>query len=225
VALLATLVQGCATRDGAASRSASATGDAPATLANEPRLLPIEAWPIDVSLRQRVRIRWGAGAEEEARFDAVLEKRAGVLLLVGLDPLARPGFVLRAEAGTIEVSNRSGRPLPFDPAHVIADVQRVFYPWNVDGMSPDVRLTETYSGRRVERRTFSRPQHPDSGTIQVSYQEGWLSPSRVPRRAVVRNEWYGYTLEVETLEATPLPPAARDDSSSDGGNENASGDR
>ena len=57
--------------------------------------------------------------------EAALEKRAGTLMLVGLGPMSRPGFVIRATDAGLDVTNHTGRDLPFDPAYILADVQRV----------------------------------------------------------------------------------------------------
>lgn len=185
---------------------------------NATHLLPIQSWPVDLGLRQRVRIQWGETPAQAARFDAVLEKKGPVLLLVGLDPLARPGFVLRAEADSIAVSNRSGRALPFEPAHMLADVQRVFYPWDTKAVPADILLTETVGVHGLVSRRFERRSRPEDGAILVTFEGGWLLPYHVPRRAIVQNGWHGYTLEVETLEATALPATtdgAKDDTKAD----------
>lgn len=173
-------------------------------------LRPIDAWPEDVSLRQRVAIRWGEAGDEVARFEAVLEKRAGSLLLVGLGPMSRPGFVIRATDTGVELTNRTGRALPFDPAHVLADVQRVFYPW--DPATPPTGLvveerrgSEGEPGRLLER-SFRRKGEVDGPAIRVDFGPDWYEAPRVPVSARVENGWFGYTLSVETFAATRLVP-------------------
>lgn len=189
------------------------------------RLLPVSAWREDVFLRQRVTIDWPG---ESARFDAVLEKRGDRLRLVGLGPMSIPGFVLTLEDGRVEVENRTGRPLVFDPRHILADVQRVFFPWHprdARAARPDVTRTFERSGQRIVERFaagelvardfLSAAAAAPDGTagedadvsIAVRY-DGWHANPRVPRKARVEHRRLDYRLEVETLEARHLgdPP-------------------
>src|ERR1700712_2240085 len=103
------------------------TSQSQGPLVAPPVLLAPSALSYDFQWRQRVSARWPSGTQS---FDAVLQKRAGELTLVGLSPLGLPGFVFRLnEARELAVENRSGQKLPFEPAYVVADVQRVFFPW------------------------------------------------------------------------------------------------
>jgi len=177
------------------------------------RLLLPSAFPYDFQWRQRVTARWPTG---EHSFDAVLQKSAGDLLLVGLSPLGLPGFVLRLRAtGAIEVENRSGRDLPFEPRYVLADVERVFFPW-LDGVPPargerealrgDSRVAERYENGQLLTRRFERPTKQGVERVAISY-EGMHSRSDAPGRAVLHNALLGYTLTIETLEQTRLEPS------------------
>lgn len=178
-------------------------------------LLPVDAWPTQRVLRQRVRIEWSGGNES---FDAVLQRRPGELSLVGLGPMNLVGFrlsLLAAGPGSggpdaLEFENRSGRALPFSPAHILADVQRVFYPWLRE--LPDCRSCER-SGRResvvvwekladdrlVERR-FEIPAAREAGDVRIRYAD-WQGDPAVPRQVVVENGWFGYRITIETLES------------------------
>jgi len=197
---------GCATGIGGDAPHATEAPASAERSAESVQLLPIEAWPRDVSLRQRVEIHWGEDDAQSARFEAVLEKRDGTLMLVGLGPMSRPGFVIRATDDGLDVTNRMGRELPFDPAHILADVQRVFYPW--DREVTDVVIEETFEADRLVERRFRRSSGEPSGTIRVAFEPGWYAALGVPRSARVENGWFGYTIVVETFEANLLEDGA-----------------
>lgn len=178
-------------------------------------LLPVDAWPAARILRQRVRIEWGGGSES---FDAVLQRRPGELSLLGLGPMNLVGFrlaLLSAAPGTggadrLEFENRSGRELPFTPTHILADVQRVFYPWLLDG--PDcgacerrgtqgsVAVVEERVGGHLSLRRFELLEDPEAGSVQVRYAE-WQGDPAWPGRVEIENGWFGYRIAIETLES------------------------
>ena len=184
--------------------------DAEAPVPETESLLPVDALEASLSMRQRVTIRWG---EREEGFDAVLQKRDGELLLVGLGPMNTLGFRLELGSRGVVFENRSGREMPFRPEHILADVQRVFYPWITDlpacldcvrratriGLDVEERIGMEY----LEERRFGNPLRPDLGEIVVRY-ESWLEDAFVPSRAVLENGWYEYELTIETLQAERL---------------------
>ncbi|HEB91617.1 MAG TPA: DUF3261 domain-containing protein [Deltaproteobacteria bacterium] len=173
------------------------------------KLLPVDRLAGSLWLRQHVTVRWSGG--EEA-FDAVLQKREGRLLLLGLGPMNTPGFRLELGREGVVFENRSGRPMPFQPEHILADVQRVFYPW-IDG--PDcsgcvrrarrsgLDVVERIGDRHLEERRFRDSAHPDRGEIVIRY-ETWRKGESVPTRVNLHNAWYGYALEIETLASETL---------------------
>lgn len=185
-------------------------------------LLPVDAWPAERILRQRVRIEWGGGSES---FDAVLQRRPGELSLLGLGPMNLVGFrlaLLSAEpasggADRLEFENRSGRALPFTPTHILADVQRVFYPWLLDvpdcatcernGRRGSIAVSETLAGGQLIERRFEMPDDPDAGHVRVRYAD-WQGEPTVPRTVEIENGWFGYRITIETLESLAAEPPA-----------------
>ncbi len=186
-------------------------------------LLPVDAWRGRRLLRQRVRIDWPGGSES---FDAVLQRRPGELTLFGLGPMNLVGFRLAlldddgagGAAQRIEIDNRSGRALPFSAAHVLADVQRVFYPWIDDEDEPDpgcdacertgrqgaVEVWERGPRARPSERRFALVDPSDASEIRIRYAD-WQGDPAFPGRVELENGWFGYGLRIETLESSPLP--------------------
>ncbi|MBK7948120.1 MAG: DUF3261 domain-containing protein [Deltaproteobacteria bacterium] len=187
---------------------------------------PVDAWAGSRMLRQRVEVEWPSGRE---RFDAVLQRRPGELALIGLGPMNLVGFrlALVAGAGTgegaprIEFENRSGRPLPFSPAHILADVQRVFYPWLEEpwpgeagmdcpegcersGRQEGLAVWERRVAGSLAERRFAIAGRLDAGEVRIRYAD-WQGEPAMPHRVELENGWFGYRLTIETLEATVLP--------------------
>lgn len=177
-------------------------------------LLPPDAMGFDFSWRQRVSIAWREpdGTTRTESFDAVLQARDGQLQLVGLGPMERPAFGITQSDSGVTIENLSDRALPFDAAYMIADVQRVYFPWSdvfpafgtgertVDG--EDVFVTERWeSGELVERR-FVRRGAQERGEVVVRY-EGWTDGD-APRKATLESGWFGYELTVETVQQQRL---------------------
>jgi hypothetical protein len=169
----------------------------------------------DFQWRQRVSARWPTGTHT---FEAVLQKRDGELILVGLSPLGLPGFVFRlSESGELRVDNRTGQPLPFEPAYVVADVQRVFFPWlgpTVPGFSGDrsgeragTQVVERYLAGQLQERRFTRATAAGSERIEVRYlgaEHPGQTPQDAPDRAELKNQLLGYELVIETVEQSRL---------------------
>ena len=176
-------------------------------------LLQPSAIAFDFLWRQRVTASWPTGQQS---FDAVLQKQKDELLLLGLSPLGLPGFVLRLpEHGALQVENRTGQELPFEPGYVMADVQRVFFPWlpvpdrgwsgEQNGRRGDCAVFERYQSGRLVTRRFERltPAGLERVTVQYAPQPG--AAGDAPQRAQLENKLLGYTLSIETLEQSRLP--------------------
>lgn len=191
---------------GAASIEAAAT-----------EMRPVDAWSGSRLLRQRVRVEWPSGSEV---FDAVLQRRPGELALFGLGPMNLVGFRLAlVEGPRIEFENRSGRALPFAPAHILADVQRVYYPWLAEPWSPEpadcpagcersgrvgsIAVWERRVEGRLVQRRFALAERLEAGSVHIRYAD-WQGDPGHPRRVELDNGWFGYRLAIETLEETPL---------------------
>lgn len=175
-------------------------------------LLPASTLGFDFQWRQRVSARWPTGKQS---FDAVLQKQKGELLLVGLSPLGLPGFVLRLRAsGALEVENRTGQALPFEPAYVLSDVQRVFFPWlpapapgfdgEQRGQRGDVTISERYAGGRLAARSFDRQTQAGLERVEVRYGAR-VAGADAPSVAELDNPLLGYSLRIETIEQSRLP--------------------
>ena len=174
-----------------------------------PALLPVAALGRDVVLEQHVTARY---QDREDGFDAVLQAQGGTLSLVGIGPMGSVGFVVTVTDEGVTLQNDSGREVPFQPAHIVADVQRVFYPW-IPGAPPasgerqghalGMTIIERYVDARLVERRFVRDDAPDAGAVRVTY-EGWSLGDLAPERAVLVNDWYGYALEIETSSVRDL---------------------
>jgi hypothetical protein len=197
-----------------ACAGAQAKPESKAPVVPPPALLPPSAMPYNFQWRQHVTATWPTGTQS---FDAVLQKQKGELTLVGLSPLGLPGFVFRLTAsGELKVENRTGQKLPFEPAYVVADVERVFFPWLVpapDGFSGkrggqlgDVLVTERFEHGRLRERRFTRPTPAGSEQVVVRYlgYAAGQDKHEAPLRAALENQLLGYTLTIENIEQTRL---------------------
>jgi hypothetical protein len=187
-------------------------------------LLPVDDWPDTRVLRQRVRIEWSGGSES---FDAVLQRRPGELSLIGLGPMNLVGFRVallasdekRGGPERVDFENRSGMALPFAPTHMLADVQRAFYPWLLgvpdcracerSGWRGPVGIWEKVGKHHLVERRFAIRDALDQGSVVVRYSN-WQDEPSVPRHVELVNGWLGYRITIETLESlavdTPAPP-------------------
>jgi hypothetical protein len=171
--------------------------------------MPPSTLSFDFQWRQRVTARWPTGTHS---FEAVLQKREGQLILVGLSPLGLPGFVFRLnEAGELQVENRTGQALPFEPAYVVADVQRVFFPWlptpdpgftgDRSGERAGTSIFEHYERGQLRERQLTRQTTSGREHIVIRYNS---AAADAPARADLSNQLLGYELVIETLEQTRL---------------------
>jgi hypothetical protein len=193
-----------------AGSAANPPNDARAHVEPAP-LLPPSAFPHDVQWRQRVTANWPTGKHS---FDAVLQKRSGELILVGLSPLGMPGFVLRLrEDRSIDVENHTGKDLPFEPSYVLADVERVFFPWLPEdaahadgerhGLVAGTQVSERFVAGRLAARSFERVTAGGSESVRIEYS-GWREGQDAPARAALTNSALRYGLTIETIEQARL---------------------
>jgi hypothetical protein len=171
----------------------------------------------DLQWRQHVTASWPTGRRS---FDAVVQQRHGELTMIGLSPMGMPGFVLRLKpSGAIEVENRTGQELPFRPEYILADVQRVLYPWlppaaagldgELRGEVAGLRVSERYVRGVLVERTFQRVNAAaDGGSVRIVYERSGPDAD-VAKRVSVDNGWFGYRLEIETLSQSRLPNQPR----------------
>jgi len=165
----------------------------------------------DFQWHQRVTAIYPKG---KSSFEAALQHRGGVLTLVGLSPMGMPGFVITLDGnGHVSMDNRSGTTLPFEASYIVADVERVFFPWlatpapNFDGSrAGDVlglKVHETFRKGVLYRREFTRDDAPSSGRVAIEYKD-WRVGDDAPQRVVLDNEWFGYQLIIETVSQSRL---------------------
>lgn len=163
-------------------------------------LAPIEQMPLEFMLRQTVTATWGEEDDEQS-FEAVVQQTGGVLTIVALSPIGQPGFVVTWDGETAGMENHTDRELPFPPEFMIADVQRVFYPWLDDGETSGqlfgLQISEVWTDGELATRSFTRPdENGDPSTLVVEYED-W--DELAPTRATLTS-WYGYQLVIETYD-------------------------
>ncbi|MGB8331395.1 MAG: DUF3261 domain-containing protein [Polyangiales bacterium] len=177
-------------------------------------LLPPSAIGEQFLWRQHVTATWEDRSES---FDAVLQMHDGRLVLLGLGPMGSPAFMVALSESGVTVENRTGRRMPFPAEHIIADIQKVFYPWlppvadgftgTRSGAYENLAISETYAGGRRLTRAFRRDDASNRGELTVTY-EGWRSGLLAPERAELINAWFGYQLTIVTVEQQRLPVSA-----------------
>lgn len=179
-------------------------------------LQPARAMREDVVWQQRVTAAWGVqrGNGGSRGFDAAIQKQGEVLTVLGMSPMGSVGFTLLLRECAIEVRNDSGEELPFPARFVLLDVQRTFYPWLGEPLGDgsreatvgDERIAETWRGGHIVERSFRRIDGVPAGRIVVAY--GWTQDDEgrlAPHRTVLHNEWFDYTLTIDTHAETRLP--------------------
>lgn len=192
---------------------ATACGGAHKAPAEPPRpeiLRPPGALPYDFMWRQRVTATWPTGTQS---FEAVLQKRDGELSMLGLSALGQPGFVLTLhEDGVLDVKNRMGQPLPFEPSYVMADVERVYFPWlepvaagfsgERSGRAHGSSVREQYANGRLLMREFELTRADKTGKVHIDYR--FTAAGDAPLHVTLVNGLYDYRLEIETFEQSRL---------------------
>lgn len=188
------------------------------------RLLPADALPGEFLIQQTVTIRWLApDGPGEATFEAALQRTEDKLLLVGFGPMQRVGFELWLEDGGVRFENRTGREMPFRPEDIIADVQRVFYPWLASettcqtcerkGARLDLEFEERFRDDLLAERVFWLRNRRELGATRLAYSGERLF-GVIPKQCEVTNEWFGYTLSIDSQRFERIRPFPRSPKSS-----------
>jgi hypothetical protein len=161
----------------------------------------------------------GPGSEaREVGFDAAVQKRGARLTVIGLAPWGSRAFTLVQEGRAVTFTKELDEELPFPPHAILQDLHRTWFKGWTGAARPDgthtatapdgEAITERWEGGRLLERRFSRPDapgpHGPEAEIVVTYGEGLADLGAPPRKAVLENGWFGYRLEVETLEAHRL---------------------
>lgn len=202
---LAGLVAGC----GAPSRhvvlSASAPAEYPFVL-HDPATLPR-----DFLVRQHLTVHARRdGQPVSGEFDAIVQKQGDTLLIVGLGPMNVKAFTLEQRGDRIEFTQFFGPELPFSPRNMVVDVHRVFFHHLPPPAEPGAAgasgirrgeldgetVEETWQGGELRRAAFTRPGSALHGAVVVELGPGCTAAACEPASASLRNEWFGYTLEI-----------------------------
>lgn len=166
----------------------------------------------DFVVEQEVRMTHPRG---ENTFRAVLQKRGGELVLLGLAPHGGRAFLLKQTAAGVEFESFMPFELPFPPEYILHDVHRT---WFLGVSTPGTDVSVERDGERVRERrdasgaiverTFERLQGPPEGTIVVRYGAGLAPNAPVaaapPDEVTFDNGWYGYRATIRTLRWQPL---------------------
>jgi hypothetical protein len=202
IALGAAALAGCGGPARHVVLSASAPSDYPCVL-HDPATLPH-----DFVVRQSLTVHTRRdGKPVDGRFDAILQKRGDTLLIVGFGPMNVKAFTLEQRGDRIEFTQFFGPELPFSPRNIVVDVHRVFFhhlpPPAEPGYSGAVRgeldgetVEETWQGGELRRAVFTRPGSALRGAVSVELGPGCTPAACEPASATLRNEWFGYTLEI-----------------------------
>jgi len=163
----------------------------------------------DFLWQQRLTARTGA---REDSLTVAVQKKGNTLTLIGLTPFQTKAFVLRQDGTDVQFQSFVDREMPFPPRFVLVDVQRAYLAlagdatpalvghrsWPLDGEQVD----EHYAEHQLTERRFRRLDGQPPGVVRIRYQGRW--PGGAPKRVVIDNGWFGYTLTVETVAETAL---------------------
>ena len=163
-----------------------------------------DAIPGTFAVRQKLTARSAHGG---GSFEAVLQKKPGELLLVGLTPYGSRAFVLRQTARDVQFTSYIPRELPFPPTFMLLDVHRVLDAWLGPGLVTGARsgtvgaehVDERWrDGRLVERR-FTRVAAATAprGDVTITYSGD--GPAGLAALVTLDNQRFGYTLTVESF--------------------------
>ncbi len=204
-ALAPALVAGCGGPSRHVVLSASAPAEYPFVL-HDPATLPH-----DFLVRQHLTVHARRdGQPVDGEFDAIVQKQGDTLLIVGLGPMNVKAFTLEQRGDRIEFTQLFGPELPFSPRNVVVDVHRVFFhhlPPPAEQSEPrssEMRrgeldgetVEETWQGGELRRVAFTRPGSALRGAVTVELGPGCTAAACEPASAALRNEWFGYTLEI-----------------------------
>jgi Protein of unknown function (DUF3261) len=162
----------------------------------------------DFMVRQTLTIRaQREGKPTEGQLDAVVQKQADTLLIVGFGPMNVKAFTLTHRGDRIEFAQFLGAELPFSPRNVVVDVHRVFfkrlaapteanYSGLVRGELDGEVVEETWRDGELTTRVFTRPGSALRGAVRIALGPGCTLRQCEPESATLHNEWFGYTLTI-----------------------------
>jgi hypothetical protein len=195
------LLAACGGNTGHAEIPTSAPAEYPGVLHAPATLHP------DFMVRQTLTIHTQHdGKPVDAELEAVLQKQADSLLILGFGPLNVKAFTLTEKGDKITFDQFMGPQLPFSPRNIVVDVHRVFFmrlPPPTDpkftgtqqGELDGEHVEETWKDGQLRASVFTRPTM--KGAIRVQLSEGCGISHCEPTSATLRNEWFGYTLGIK----------------------------
>jgi hypothetical protein len=195
--------KGEATPPEAAGPANLSDADYPGTLA------PTLSGP-DFLARQRLD---GKIRDRTIHGEAVLQKQGEALTLIGMTPFGTKAFVAKQQGGQVEnqVFAPEGK-LPFPPRFMLLDINRVLFlglpgaplaDGTHFGQVGEETVTEKWQGGALLERTFARKDGEPAGTIVIVY-EGGMQGGKLPERLRLDNQWFGYTIVIDTIQWQPL---------------------
>ena len=158
----------------------------------------------DFLARQSLR---GHQGEREIHGEVVVQKRGATLTLIGMTPFGSKAFVIQQDASGVKSQQFLPGALPFPPEFMLLDVHRALFmdlspepgaDGERRGKREGERITETWQGSKLLRRSFRRGDRRPRGTIDIEYVGG-MTGGRPPERIVMVNGWFGYTVEITTV--------------------------
>lgn len=163
--------------------------------------------PGDFLWQQSIDAKFGS---KTFHLEAVLQKKDGVITLIGMTPFGSKAFALTQRGTDVTFESFVDRAPPFPPKFMLIDVQRAYFPFAAapDQSAEASTLASEHGGETVsesfrvgllESRTYQRPDK--QGAIAVRY-EHWQDG--VPRDVHVDNAWFGYTMHIRTTSAQRL---------------------
>lgn len=172
-------------------------------------LISTEAMTQDFLARQRLEGKFG---DREFKFDAVLQFRDGTLTVLGLTPFGTKAFVIEQTGTEVSFTSLIDREIPFPAEYMLQDIHRAWLwhkrlPWadqppNEATPSAEIageRVTETWTENGLVRRTFERLDGEPEGQIRIDYMGGHRT-GRPAKHVILDNGWFGYRLEIETMQ-------------------------
>lgn len=182
----------------------------PASAPLAPDTTPLER---PAALRPNFSVRQHIEASSHGKsgaFDAVVQKQARELLVVGLGPAGVRMFMLKqndapADDG-ITFEQSFGPKLPFSPRNIVLDIHRLFFmglpasartadDGTFEGETAAGKIREIWRGGELRERQFSHPSR--QGAILISYGAGCRKERCAPEYATIDNGWFNYVLRIE----------------------------
>jgi hypothetical protein len=171
-------------------------------------LPPPDAIPGAFTVRQKLTARSPRGG---GGFEAVLQKKPGEVMLLGLTPFGSRAFLLRQTAGDVALTTYISRELPFPPTYILLDIHRVLDAWLGPALAEGARegdvggehVREQWRGGQLVTRKFTRaaatPGGEPAGDVTITYQG--VGPAGLAARVELVNARFGYSLVIESFAA------------------------